>query len=311
MACLVPQAGDDLDTTRVAGEQHGGCDVPFIELDVVLTGHAEVLPHPRVGAPDRWAAWVGARGPYGSPAPRPRPGPSRRQRIRASGRTPVREGSGRPPTAPPTPPVDDRLQQRPPSTRAVVGRIHIEHVQLPRPCRVGVQGRARHGDPDQLAIPLGDSRAVLAIALVGQRGSPEPLPSSQEAWVIEHRVRHESPIRLLPGPNIHARHLRDILDPSRANSQRGTHRRIVGRGTLYRSEQDDAGPFRNVDDPAARGEPSGRVLVRLERAALGPAEPLPRVAAEVRHVVATLLQHEGGTTSLSDAPTDRRGRPRS
>src|SRR6186997_2806709 len=50
---------------------------------------------------------------------------------------------------------------------------------------------------------------------------------------------------------------------------------------------------------------SGRVLVGLERAALGPAEPLARVATEMRHVVATLLQHESGTTSLSDTSTDR------
>ena len=30
----------------------------------------------------------------------------------------------------------------------------------------GVQGRAGHGDPDHLAIPLGDGHPVLAIALV-------------------------------------------------------------------------------------------------------------------------------------------------
>src|SRR5437763_9299624 len=65
------------------------------------------------------------------------------------------------------------------------------------------------------------------MALVGQRGGPETLPCSQEARGVEHRVRHESPIRLLPAPHIHARHLRDVLDPGRANSQRGTHRRIV------------------------------------------------------------------------------------
>jgi hypothetical protein len=115
--------------------------------------------------------------------------------------------------------IDDRLQQRRPRIRAVMGWIHIEHIELSRPRCRGVQRRARHSDPDQLAIPLGDSHAVLAIALVGQRGSPKPLPSSQEAWVIEHRVRHESPIGLLPAPHIHARHLRDVLDPSRANSQ--------------------------------------------------------------------------------------------
>jgi Esterase FrsA-like len=125
--------------------------------------------------------------------------------------------------------VDDRLQQCRPSTRAVVGCIHIEHIQLPRPRRRGVQRRARHRDPDQVVIPLGYSNAVLAIALVGQRGSPKPLPSSQEARVIEHRVRHEPSIALLPAPDVHARHLGDVLDPGRTNRQRGTHRRIVGR----------------------------------------------------------------------------------
>ena len=128
--------------------------------------------------------------------------------------------------------VDDCLQQRSPSTCAVVGCIHVEHIQLPRPRRRSVQGRARHGDPDQFAIPLGDSRPVLAISLVGQRGSPEPLPSSQEARIIEHRIRHEPPIRLLPAPHIYTRHLRNVLDPGRANSQRGTHRRIVGRDQM-------------------------------------------------------------------------------
>ena len=34
-----------------------------------------------------------------------------------------------------------------------------------------------------------------------------------------HRVRHESPIRLLPAPHIHQRHRRGVLDPSQANSQ--------------------------------------------------------------------------------------------
>jgi len=38
--------------------------------------------------------------------------------------------------------IDDRLQQRRPSTRAMVGRIHLEHIQLPRPRCPGVQGRA-------------------------------------------------------------------------------------------------------------------------------------------------------------------------
>jgi hypothetical protein len=110
------------------------------------------------------------------------------------------------------------------------GRLHhIEHIQLPRPRRRGVQGRARHRDPDQLGIPLGHSNAVLAIALVGHRGSPKPLPSSQEAGVIENCVRHEPSIGLPPAPDIHARHLRDVLDPGTANRQRGTHRRIVGR----------------------------------------------------------------------------------
>jgi len=125
--------------------------------------------------------------------------------------------------------IDDRLQQRRSSTCAVVGGIYIEHIQLPRPRRSGIQGRARHGDPDQLAVPFGDSHAILAIALVGQRGSPKPLPNGQEAWVVEHCVRHQSPIRLLSAPHMHARHLHDIPDPSRANSQRRAHRRIVGR----------------------------------------------------------------------------------
>src|SRR6266496_4127517 len=86
-----------------------------------------------------------------------------------------------------------------------------------------------------MAIPISSpSRSATAtrfsaIALVGQRGSPKPLPNGQEAWVVEHCVRHESPIRLLPAPHIHARHLRDVLDPSRANSQQRAHRRIVGR----------------------------------------------------------------------------------
>jgi len=38
--------------------------------------------------------------------------------------------------------IDDRLQQRPPGTGAVVGRNHVEHIQLPRPRRSGIQGRA-------------------------------------------------------------------------------------------------------------------------------------------------------------------------
>jgi hypothetical protein len=110
------------------------------------------------------------------------------------------------------------------------GRLHTHRANTaasPTPPRR--PRRARHRDPDQLVTPLGHSNAVLAIALVGQRGSPKPLPSSQEAWVIENCVRHEPSIGLLPAPDIHARHLRDVLDPGRANRQRGTHRRIVGR----------------------------------------------------------------------------------
>src|SRR5215207_9709857 len=61
-----------------------------------------------------------------------------------------------------------------------------------------------------------------------------PLPSSEEAWVVEHRVRHESPIRLLPALHMHSRHLDDVLNLSRANSRRRTHRRIVGRTAARR-----------------------------------------------------------------------------
>ena len=215
------------------------------------TGLERLRGQPR-DPPLSWTTDCAARrGPCESPAPRPRPGPSRRQRSRACGRTPAREGWDRRPTAPPTPRVDDGLQQRSPSTRAVVGCVHVEHVQLPRPRRRSVQGRARHGDPDQLAIPLGDSRPVLAISLVGQRGSPEPLPSSQEARIIEHRIRHEPPIRLLPAPHIYTRHLRNVLDPGRANSQRGTHRRIVGRDQMLAPP--DSRRLRPRETAAARG----------------------------------------------------------
>src|SRR6185503_17400130 len=108
-------------------------------------------------------------------------------------------------------------------------------------------------DPDQLAIPLGDSRPVLAISLVGQSGSPEPLSSSHEARIIEHRIRHEPPIRLLPTPHIYTRHLRNVLDPGQANSQRGTHRRIVGRDQMLApasSRALDYGPVSVRADPA-------------------------------------------------------------
>ena len=124
--------------------------------------------------------------------------------------------------------IDDRLQQRRSGTRAVVGRKDVEHVQLPRPRRVGLQGRARHGDADHLAVPLGDGDAVAAVALVGQRGCPEVFPRSREARMVEHRVRHEAPVRLLPAPHVHERHLHGVLGPGRANSRRSPHRRIVG-----------------------------------------------------------------------------------
>jgi hypothetical protein len=38
--------------------------------------------------------------------------------------------------------IDDRIEQRWPGTRAVVGCTHIEHIELSRPPRRGVQGRA-------------------------------------------------------------------------------------------------------------------------------------------------------------------------
>jgi hypothetical protein len=181
----------------------------------------------------RQANWItdcaACPGPCGSPAPRPRPGPSRQHRSHACGRTPVREGSGRPPTAPPTP-----RDRRPP--RAALAQhlcrgwlhAHRGHTAVsptaPRRPRAALTWRSRPACHPALRPPRG-----FAIALVGQRGSPEPLPSSQEIRVIEHRVRHESPIRLLPAPHIHARHPRDVFDLSRADGQRGTHGRIVGR----------------------------------------------------------------------------------
>ena len=126
--------------------------------------------------------------------------------------------------------MDDRIQKRRANSRAMLGRVYIEHIQVSRPRRLIVQVRARHGDSDQLAVPFGYGHAVLAKDLVGQRGIPEPLPRSQEAWVFEYRVRHESPICLLPGPPMHARHLRYVLDLSQTNSARETHLAIVCRG---------------------------------------------------------------------------------
>ena len=76
-----------------------------------------------------------------SPASRPRPGPPRRERSRACGRrlrARVRVGD---PQRCRLRGVNDCLQQRRTSTRAVVGGMHIEHIQSPRPCCSGIQGR--------------------------------------------------------------------------------------------------------------------------------------------------------------------------
>ena len=146
-------------------------------------------------------SWITPRaagpGPCGSPAPCPRPGQHRRRRSRVCGRTPEPEDSGQRPTAPPTPPDPRQPATLPARHRAVVSGPHIEHIQLSLPRRPGIQGRARHGAPDQLAVSLGDSHTILAVALVGQRRSPEPLPYGLEAWVVEHSVRHQAPVRLL------------------------------------------------------------------------------------------------------------------
>jgi hypothetical protein len=106
----------------------------------------------------------------------------------------VCEGSGRLPTAPPTPP-DRRPPPAAPAQHPCRDGLHTHRAHTtvsptpPRRPKAGPTCRSRPA-----AIPLGDSHAVLAITLVGQRGSPEPLPSSQEARVIEHRVRHEPPM---------------------------------------------------------------------------------------------------------------------
>ena len=94
------------------------------------------IPLKRPGCrPANWTLARAGGGSCGSPASRRRPGSLRRRRSRACGRTPGPEGWGQLPTAPLTAREDDRLQQCQPSTRAVVGGDHIEHVQLPRPRR--------------------------------------------------------------------------------------------------------------------------------------------------------------------------------
>jgi hypothetical protein len=69
-----------------------------------LSASTNATKSPRPPTGECWTNDCAARrGPCESPARRPRPGPSRRQRSRACGRTPAREGWDRRPTAPPTP----------------------------------------------------------------------------------------------------------------------------------------------------------------------------------------------------------------
>jgi hypothetical protein len=126
--------------------------------------------------------------------------------------------------------AEDGLEQCPPGAGAVVGCVDVEHVQLPRPRGHGILGRSRHGDPGQLAAPLGDRHAVAAVALAGQDSSPHPLAGRREARVVEHGVRHEPAVRLLPAPHVHARHLRHVLNLGRPDDQRGTHYWIASHG---------------------------------------------------------------------------------
>jgi hypothetical protein len=99
--------------------------------------------------PANWTtACAACGGPCGSAAPRPRPGPPvGNEAVPAAERLGPRDRVGHPQRHRLLR-IDDRLQQRRPSTCAEVGGMHIEHMQLPRPRRSGIQG-----GPD-MAIPI-------------------------------------------------------------------------------------------------------------------------------------------------------------
>jgi hypothetical protein len=80
-------------------------------------------------------------------------------------------------------------------------------------------------------------------------GYVDPLPGRREARVVEHGVRHEPAIRLLPAPHMHAGHLPDVPDPGRADDQRGTHRPIVGHDQVPAPQ----------DSPQLRATPGSRL----------------------------------------------------
>ena len=175
---------------------------------------------------------AGRLGPCGSPASRPQPGqPIGNEAVLAVERLCARVRVGHPQcrrllgsttaSAMPTPyPCRGRLYTRRART--------VASPTSPRRPRAGRTSRSRPAGHPARPQQRGSRDSARR-----SRGRPKPLPGGQEGRVIENCARHEPSVGLLPAPEIHARLLRDVLDPGRANRHRGPHRRIVAANAVH------------------------------------------------------------------------------